>query len=123
MATALDKASLAHAEGLFHGFVLNGAVAVAILPWFLARGGLAQVRNLPRIALPLAVALVVGVLALGLQLRALTVVPVSLVETVKRGLGLVLAIGLGRAVFDEPVTRPKLAAATLMAAGVALILL
>jgi multidrug transporter EmrE-like cation transporter len=46
-----------------------------------------------------------------------------LVETLKRGIGNVLAVVFGRLLFAEPVTGRKLAAVALMAAGVALLLL
>ena len=123
LATALDKAAIAHCEGLFHGVVLNGLVAASIAPWLLAQGEARELRRLPAIAAPLAGALVVGVLALGLQLKALGELPVSLVETLKRGLGCLLALGIGRLMFAEKVTAAKFAAVTGMICGVALILI
>jgi drug/metabolite transporter (DMT)-like permease len=123
LATALDKAAIAHSEGLFHGVVLNGAVALAIAPWLMASGGLRELRRFPVVALPLVAALLVGVLALGLQLKALGELPVSLVETLKRGLGCLLALAVGRVAFRERVTTAKVAAVTGMICGVALILI
>src|SRR5205823_5315474 len=68
-------------------------------------------------------ALAGGTLELGFQLAAIGMLPVSVVETLKRGLYTLLALALGRAVFGEPLTWAKLAAALVMALGVALILL
>ena len=123
LATALDKAAIAHAEGLFHGVFLNGLIALSLAPWLLARGETRELRGFARVALPLAGALVVGVLALGLQLKALGELPVSLVETLKRGLGCLLALAVGRVAFRERVTAAKVAAVTGMICGVALILI
>jgi multidrug transporter EmrE-like cation transporter len=48
---------------------------------------------------------------------------VSLVETLKRGLGCLLALAVGRVAFRERVTTAKVAAVTGMICGVALILI
>jgi multidrug transporter EmrE-like cation transporter len=72
---------------------------------------------------PFVGALVGSTLELGFQLAAVRILLVSVFETVKRGLGNLLAVALGRLVFGEPLTWAKLAAAVLMAGGVALILL
>jgi drug/metabolite transporter (DMT)-like permease len=123
LATALDKASIAHAEPLFHGALLNGLVGLTVAPVLIFRGRLGELAGVRRIAWPLAGALVVGVVALGLQLRALHTAPVSLVETLKRGLGCLLALVIGRLVFAERLTWSKVVAVSVMAAGVAAILL
>lgn len=123
VASALDKAAIRHAEGLFHGLVLNWGVAVVLLALLLVRRETKLLRGLPRIAWPLALALAVGVTALGLQLRAYALWPVGIVETVKRGIGCLLALLVGRVFFREAVTDRKLIAILMMVAGVALILL
>jgi len=123
VASALDKAAIRHAEGLFHGLVLNWGVAAVLLFLLLARKETKLLRGLPGIAWPLALALAVGVTALGLQLRAYVLWPVGIVETVKRGIGCLLALLVGRVFFGEAVTDRKLLATLLMVAGVALILL
>jgi drug/metabolite transporter (DMT)-like permease len=123
VASALDKAAIRHAEGLFHGLVLNGGVAVVLLVVLLARREMGLLRGLPAIKWPLALALAVGVAALGLQLRAYGHWPVGIVETVKRGVGCLLALLAGRLFFQEAITDAKLLATLLMIAGVALILM
>jgi drug/metabolite transporter (DMT)-like permease len=123
LATALDKASIAFAEPLFHGALLNGLVALSVAPALVAQRRVSELGGVRRIVWPLAGALVVGVLALGLQLRALHTAPVSLVETLKRGLGCLLALAIGRLVFAERLTWAKVVAVSVMAGGVGLILL
>jgi multidrug transporter EmrE-like cation transporter len=64
-----------------------------------------------------------GAIALASQLVALGSVPVGFLETVKRGVGGVLAVVWGRTLLAEPVTAAKLAAVGLMTLGVGLVVL
>jgi multidrug transporter EmrE-like cation transporter len=57
------------------------------------------------------------------QLAALQTVWVSVVETVKRTIGNLSAVVVGRVAFGEAIGPRKLAAVVMMAGGVALILL
>jgi drug/metabolite transporter (DMT)-like permease len=119
----LDKMAMAQASAPFHATVLCGGVAagvLAVLVWQRRLGELAGLRHVRGV---FALALVTSILALGLQLLAMQQVWVGLVETLKRGIGNVAAVGLGRAVFGEPVTLRKLLAVGLMAVGVGLILI
>lgn len=119
----LDKMSMARASAPFHATVLCGGVAagvLAVLVWQRRLGELADIRHVRGV---FALALVTSILALGLQLLAMQQVWVGLVETMKRGLGNVAAVVLGRAIFGEPVTLRKLLAVGLMAVGVGLILI
>ena len=68
-------------------------------------------------------ATLLGAAALGLQLVAVQHILVSQLETLKRAIGLVGAIVLGKLVFGEPITRVKTAAIVLMVAGVVLLML
>jgi uncharacterized membrane protein len=119
----LDKMAMARASAPFHATVLCGGVAAgvfAVLVWQRRLRELAELRHVRGV---FALALVTSILALGLQLLAMQQVWVGLVETLKRGLGNVSAVGFGRAVFGEPVTLRKLLAVGLMAVGVGLILI
>lgn len=119
----LDKMAMARASAPFHATVLCGGVAagvLAVLVWQRRLGELADLRHVRGV---FALALVTSILALGLQLLAMQQVWVGLVETLKRGLGNVSAVGFGRAIFGEPVTLRKLLAVGLMAVGVGLILI
>lgn len=119
----LDKLAMARANPQFHGLFLTAGGALGTFILLAARRRLAEVRGIADGWLPFAGALVGVTLELGFQLAAIRVLLVSVVETLKRGLYNLLALALGRAVLREPLTWAKLAAALLMAGGVALILL
>jgi len=120
----LDKLAVRRASPPFHGLVLTAGIALGALAVLAVQKRWSELAGLSRGWKPFVLALISSTLALGFQLVALQVgVLVSLIETLKRGIGNLLAVILGRAVFGETVTPGKLAAALLMAAGVALILL
>ncbi len=119
----LDKLAIGRASAPFHGLFLTAGGALGTFVILAARRQLGEVRGARRGWAPLLIALIASTLELGLQLAAIRVVLVSVVETVKRGLGNFLAVALGRLVFGEALTWGKAAAAAAMAAGVALILL
>lgn len=118
----LDKLAIGRASAPFHGLFLTAGGAVGTFAILAARRQLSEVRGVRGAWAPLAGALVASTLELGLQLAAIRLVLVSVVETVKRGLGNLLAVAIGRAVFGEALTWGKLVSVAAMAAGVALIL-
>lgn len=120
-AIPLDKLAVGYANPPFHGLVLCAGIALGSLGVLAAQRRLGELAGIRQGWGPFLLALVSSTLALGLQLVALKLVLISVVETVKRGVGNLMAIVLGRAVFGEAVTLSKLAAAALMAGGVALI--
>lgn len=119
----LDKLAIARSSTSFHALVLSGGVALGLFLVLAACGRLGELRHAGRRPGLLIVALLVSASALALQLIAIRIVLVSLVETVKRGLGNVAAAALGRWVFHERVGWWQWTAVAVMAAGVALILL
>lgn len=119
----LDKLAVGYANPPFHGLVLTAGIALGTLIVLAVQNRWRELAGLRRGWLPFLLALASSTLALGFQLVALKYVFVSLIETLKRGIGNLLAVLLGRAVFHEPLTPGKVGAALLMAAGVALILL
>ncbi len=119
----LDKLAIGRASAPFHGLFLTAGGALGTFLILAAQRRLGEVRDIRGAWWPFAAALVASTLDLAFQLAAIRVLLVSLVETLKRGLGNLLAVVLGRAVFGEPLSWRKLAAALLMAGGVALILL
>lgn len=123
LAMPLDKMAVARASGPFHGLVLNAGVAAAMLAALTAQGRLRELGAVRGVRAAFPLALGVSVAALGLQLLAMKVLWISLVETLKRGIGNVLAVVFGRLMFAEPVTGRKLGAVLVMGAGVALLLL
>jgi drug/metabolite transporter (DMT)-like permease len=123
MTLLLDKRALSAATPQLHALVLNGGVALGALAVLGARRELGNLGTLRGSGWLLLAAIATGVIALGSQLVALGAVPVGFLETVKRGIGGVLAVFWGRALFAEPVSAAKLAAVALMTAGVGLIVL
>lgn len=119
----LDKMAMESASGPLHGLVLNAGVGAAVALLLLAQRRLGELADVRKAPLVFVFGVVMSAVALGLQLLAIQTVWVSLVETLKRGIGNGLAVGLGYLVFREPVTGRKLVAVGLMAAGVALILM
>jgi uncharacterized membrane protein len=120
---SLDKLAMAAAPAPAHGVVLGVGVAVGVLGLMVARGRIGDLRHAGAAPGLLAVALVTSALAMAFQLLAIHVVWVAIVETVKRGLGSAVALGLGWLMFGERVTAGRIGAVALMTAGVALVLL
>lgn len=121
--TALDKRALEYAAVPIHALVQLSGVIVAGLAYLLLAGRrreLVQARE--QLGL-LVLATLTGSAALGLQLVAIQHVLISQLETIKRAIGLVAAIVLGKLVFGEPITRVKTAAIVVMVAGVVLMML
>lgn len=118
----LDKMAFRRASVPFHAFVLCFGVFLALLAVLALQrrlAALSQVRRAPRTYVA---ALLVSTVALGLQFLAYGLTLVAFVETVKRGIGNVLALVYGRGLFAEEVGRARVGAVVLMAVGVGLIL-
>ncbi|MEM1418925.1 MAG: DMT family transporter [Myxococcota bacterium] len=106
-----------------HALVQNGGVGLALLLMLgvLRRGGPALAAGASRLPLLLA-AFALAALAFGAQLLAVKTLIVPVVETLKRSLGLVSAVLLGRLAFGEPLGPRKLGGVALMIVGAALLL-
>ena len=119
----VDKLSLAHASVGMHGLVQLIVLAAALGLWLGLRGGVSALR-LPAGAIrPLAGVAVTAGIGYGLQLAAYQMTLVAVVELIKRVIGLVGALFLGRAYFQEAITTPKAVGIAIMALGVPLVLL
>lgn len=118
----LDKLAMRQASPSFHALFLVVGVAAAVLGILVLRGETAQLAAAARAPRRLVLAVVISATALGLQLLALPLVWVGLVETIKRGIGNVMALVFGRFLLREAVGWLQLLAVLLMAAGVGLIL-
>lgn len=118
----LDKRALQHASVSFHATVMTlGVSAGALLVlWRQRRLSVLSVGR-SEWAL-LAAAMAATSLALTFQLLAFQGVLVSLVEAMKRAIGSLAALVLGRIVFDERVEALHVAAVAVMVAGVFLLL-
>ncbi len=122
-AVPLDKLAVAHATPPFHGLFLTAGIALGSLALLGFQQRLGELAGIRRAWRPFLLALVTSTLTLGLQLVTLQFLLVSVIEAVKRGVGNLLAVVLGRTVFAEALSLQKLGSAFLMATGVALILL
>ncbi|MEE8138366.1 MAG: EamA family transporter, partial [Thermoanaerobaculia bacterium] len=122
LATPLDKIALASSSVPFHAMALNAGVALGVLAVLAAQGRLSELAGLRRHGALLTLTIVVSVAGLGLFLTAISRVWVGLVETLKRGIGSLLALVLGGLFFGERTTPSQLLAVLLMVAGVVLIL-
>lgn len=120
--TALDKRALPHASPASHAFVLTVGSAVVLVSWVLARRTGHELRAVLRVPKGQLVSMLAfAVAAVALQLLALQTLWVAVLETLKRAIGVLGSILLGRAIFVEPITPRKLMAAMLMIAGTALL--
>jgi len=119
----LDKVALGHASLAAHALVQTAGIGIALLLYLLARGRGAELGKVRESRLAMLGAIAFATLALALQLAAIQATLVAIVETVKRAVGMVMSVVLGRLVFAEPVTTAKVSAIVLMAAGTAAIVL
>ena len=118
---AVDKVSMSHASASVHGLCINAAVASGMFVVMLLRGRGARVLEVRRAPGAFVGAVVFASLALGTQLLALGWVLVSLLEAIKRAVGMAASLVTGRFVFDEQIRATQVFAVVLMAMGVVLV--
>lgn len=117
-----DKLALPHANVAFHASVQTGGVMLVALCWLLFTGRGGELLRVRKHWLALSAGVVVSVAALGLQLIAIQTLLVSLMEAIKRALGVVGSVISGRLLFKEVVTRSMLVACALLSLGVFLLM-
>jgi len=121
---ALDKLALQHSSPASHAFLLTTGSGLMLVAWVGFRGELSDLRAAWRAPRPLLAGLIgFAIAALALQMFALAWLWIAVVETLKRGIGVLGSIAFGRLFFDEPITQRKLLAGGLMVAGTALLAL
>lgn len=120
---AIDKAAMRHAAVVVHAAVQSAGVGVVLLAYLLARRRLAELGAVRRYPLAMLGTVLFAAGGFALQLVAIKVLLVGVVETLKRAIGLASAIVVGRVAFAEPVTPSKLVSALIMAGGTAALLL
>jgi drug/metabolite transporter (DMT)-like permease len=123
LTAVLDKRALGFADVPMHAAIQCAGVAGLLLVFLAARGRLGELGGIRSVRGTYAVALVAAAVGLGLQFVALRLTLVGLVESLKRAIGMLFAVAVGRVVFGEPPTPGKIAGVLLMSAGVALIVL
>ena len=123
LALPLDKLAIASASVPAHGTILNSGVALVLVVVLLVRPVKSRFGEVGRWPGLVTALVVVSVLALGLQLVAITRVWVGLVETLKRAIGSLLALLSGWLFFGEQIDVQQVLAVLLMGVGVGLVLL
>lgn len=127
LTAVVDQTALTRGAGYAYAPVLSAGVGLLMGAVLLARGQAPELlqaardlRKIPALAL---ISLLLGGAALAVQLEALRVAPVGLIETIKRGIGMAGAVLFGRLVFAEEITLPKVLGVLCLGAGVALVAL
>lgn len=121
VAPNLDKRALAFASEPAHAAVQSGGVGLCLLLWLQWRGRGAELLAVRQVPGVFAVAFVLSLAALGMQLSALRLDLVGLVETIKRAVGLIASLAVGRIFFGESVTRAQWLAALVLVFGTTLL--
>lgn len=122
LATVVDKRCLDYASPPLHGAIETAGVGLALLVFLTRRRKLRALRVTPGLAWPLAAAVLTASLALALQLLALQLVFVSIIEAAKRTIGMLFSIINGRLFFGEPLQWAKGMGVALLCLGVTLAL-
>ena len=117
---AIDKQALRYAPSSLHALLITLGILAIFGSERLIRKGWTALRP-PSIG-PIMLAGSMGSLAFGLQLAALELSYVAVVETVKRGVGGVAALALGRLAFKEHISLRIVLAVMVMTIGTILVL-
>jgi len=117
----LDKAATAASTESVHGFVLCAGIALSLLVWLGARKRLGELKAIRRAPGLWVAATACGTAALALQLVAFQWTLVSLVEAIKRAVGMTMALVIGRLAFDERIPPRRIVAVGVMIVGGALL--
>ena len=118
----VDKAALSYASPAVHATAQCAGITTLLLLMLARLGRLGELGALRSVPWAYLAAITAASLGLALQLYALRLALVGVVETIKRAIGMTLSLVNGRFFFHEPVTHGKLAGVALLAAAVALIL-
>lgn len=119
----LDKMATAQASAPFHGVVIGAGIVLGLLVVLAFERRLGELRGFHGHPLALVAGMIAGGAALVLQLMAMQLVFVNLVEGFKRVASLAAAALFGKLLFQEAVTRARLLAIGLMAVGVMLLVM
>lgn len=121
LGSVVDKRALVYATQPMHAAAQCAGIPLLLSCWLAARGRLGELRGIGAVRGRYVAAVVAGALGLGLQLVAISLTLVSLVETIKRALGMVLSLVNGRLFLGEPITAGKVGGVVLLAAGISLL--
>lgn len=119
----LDKQAIGHASVYVHATAMALGVSLGALGVLYGQGRLGVLRGTRSEARLLGAAMICVSFALVFQLLAIRGILVSVVEAFKRAFGSLLAVLLGRLVFQETVRSREWISVSVMVAGVFLILI
>jgi len=117
-----DKLCIAASSVSVHGLAQVIAILLVSGSWVLLTNGIRGFVPPTGSAVPLVGAAISAGVGYGLQLAAYQATMVAVVEGLKRVTGLLASLVVGRIMFAEPLTTPKLIGIAILAVGVPLIL-
>lgn len=123
LAPPLDKISVGLSSVGMHGLIQLALIGAATGFWVLLVGGRKAFVAPSETRRPLIGAAISAGLAYGFQLAAYQIALVAIVELFKRAIGLVGSLILGRIMFGEQMTSPKILGIAIMAVGLPFIIL
>jgi drug/metabolite transporter (DMT)-like permease len=123
IAPPIDKACVEHSSVGMHGLIQLTLIATAAAVWVAWRGGV-HAFAIPRMsARPIVGAVLSSGLAYAFQLAAYQTTLVAVVELIKRTVGILGSLVLGRTMFNEPATPVKIMGMIIMVVGLPLVIL
>ncbi len=122
LAGPFDKIAVSRASIPVHAFVMGAGVGGILLLILAIRGEVHMIRRVRPCWRPLIAAMILAVVAFGIQLIAYQSGFVGLAETIKRVIGMTSALMLGNLFLQERIKRAQIGAVLLMSLGVALVL-
>ena len=122
MTMVLDKMALQHADVIVHASFQSVLISISLLVYLFLRRKIQSLAPVTIYKKQYFLAVVVFALAVGLQLEAVKYLHVSVLEAIKRCIGLFASIFAGYLFFSEEITRKKILSAILLAVGVVILL-
>ena len=122
LAGPFDKMAMRYVSVPMHSFVVCTGIALALFAYLIIRGRLSELLAIRHHPGAFAFSVIAAGLGLTFQLWAFKTLLVSVVEAIKRTIGMLMALANGRIFFHEPLSRLKVGAVALMCLGVVLIL-
>ena len=119
----LDKISMRLSSPATHAFIQVCLISGTLIIYLIAFKRMSTFTMVRHAFKPAALASLSAGVAYGCQLVAYQLTLIGIVESLKRVIGLLSALILGRILLHEPMTKHKLTGIALMAAGVPLIIL
>ncbi|TVR03716.1 MAG: EamA family transporter [Deltaproteobacteria bacterium] len=121
--STVDKLGMERSSAPLHALVQVGGVAAGMLLVLAFQRRLASLGAVRKRPGTFVATILLAVAALGLQLLAYALLFVSIVEAIKRAIGMTAALVIGRISFGERIGLVRIVAVLVMGAGTALILL